>query len=552
MAAVHMPTGMWRRRGSELGRTERPAKPMRGRRQPHRAAADRCPIGEMAAADDWGCRPPPCQSGGEPQWERLRHAVGARRQDGERRSRWPSRQADGMISGAGGRLATRHRITDGAAAGAVIGVMAWALALVPASCAQATVLNPRAIHSDILHNGLRLIVCEDPDASVVSVAVVIKAGSADDPGSRLGTAHLLEHVLWTGGGEDDPRLRIERVGGVANAGTLRDFTRFHATVPAEHFELAVRALGDAVLRDVFADAAVRREQRVIRQEGAGVREDPRALLSDLAFAALYGREHPYGHPIDGDEADLHAIDAARLSLFHSTWYVPNNMTVVVSGGTSFAPARAAVGAVFGGLLPAAIPAHQCALPPRPAGEPRSIVEIPGRDAYVMAAFAGPSASEPGAVCASDLLATVLAHGPTGRLNRELRENDELAQAVGVEFLTQRGQALFGVWAVCEWQKLPAVEEAIRGELARVAAEPIPGPEFAAAKRLLSAGYAFANETPADRASTLGFYDAIDAYRAASYYLPRVRALTRADVMRVAARYDVEPVWVVLRPENEQP
>jgi len=79
------------------------------------------------------------------------------------------------------------------------------LALIPLTClcsgafygfAPGAVLDPRTIQSATLDNGLRLVVCEEKAAAVVSVEVVVRAGAADDPPGQEGTAHLLEHLLW--------------------------------------------------------------------------------------------------------------------------------------------------------------------------------------------------------------------------------------------------------------------------------------------------------------------------------------------------------------------
>jgi predicted Zn-dependent peptidase len=470
-----------------------------------------------------------------------------------------------------------------------------AAALAVACCspaAQAAVLDPRAVQSETFANGLRLIVCPDSDASVVSVEVVVKAGSADEPAGHRGIAHLLEHVLWAGagGGEEDPsaefalsgveglragpRLRVERVGGVINGGTLRDFTRFYATVPAGRLELAVDALAGVVVRGAIDPAVLARERQVIAQESVARQEEPRTVLSDAAFAALYGPATCYGSPIEGNAGDLSKATVAELSLFRDTWYVPNNMAVVVAGNTRFEAARAAVEQAFGGLAPAATPlraavlrAGDTLLPHNPSaeftlsrveglraglaeaasGERR--VALPTEKAYLMAAFLGPRGSERMEVCATDLLATLLAHDPAGRLVVELREGRGIVDEVGVDFLTQRESSLFGIWASCDPGRVVEVQEAIRSELARLAREPVPPRELATAKRLLAAGYAFANETPADRASTLGFYEAMDSYRTATNYLAWVMDTGPETIMATAARYAGQPTWVVVAPEG---
>jgi zinc protease len=228
------------------------------------------------------------------------------------------------------------------------------------------------------------------------------------------------------------------------------------------------------------------------------------------------------------------------------------MAVVVAGKVTFESALREVEKAFGGLRPQALPPRGRGEAVRPAAGKAVIVVAPGKQAYVMAAFVGPAAGERTEVATSDVLSVLLSYGCLGRLSGELVEVRKLATRVGVDFLTQREPALFGVWAVCETGNVAAVKEAIRGELQRLASEPIPPGELALAKRLVYAGYCFANETPADCASTLAFYQAVDSYRAGTQYPARVGAITAGDIARVAAWYAGEPVWVILMPEESAP
>ena len=430
---------------------------------------------------------------------------------------------------------------------AVVSLSLWVNLV--ASTAPAALLDPRGVQSETLPNGLRLVVAPEPEAEAISVQVIVKAGSADDPPGRTGTAHLLEHMLWAGKspGENGPRARVERVGGMLEAGTLRDYTRFYATVPSGYLDLALEALGEIVLEPDLDEATLVREQEVILDESAGRSENPQAVLNAMAFAQLYGGLHPYANPIEGKPDDLQGIGLAQLALFHRSWYLPNNMAVVVVGDVQFESARGTVNRVFGGLAPAPAPGRTRPAPPRPATGGERIAPTAGREAYVIAAFVGPEVAEHYQVCASDLLATVLAGGPLGRLDLELKEKRGIASDVGVEFLTQRERALFGVWAVCDPERISEVKQVIQAELARLGAEPVPPAELATARRLLAAGYGFANETPADRATTLGFYEAIDSYRTASYYLSWVAHADPTTLTEVARWYAGEPVWVILRP-----
>ncbi len=89
-------------------------------------------------------------------------------------------------------------------------------------------------------------------------------------------------------------------------------------------------------------------------------------------------------------------------------------------------------------------------------------------------------------------------------------------------------------------------------MARLTTEPISSSERKTITELSVAAFAFSNQTPADRATTLAFYEALGNYREAGEYALRLRALRAEDFSQVAAWYAVEPTWVVLAPKEDKP
>ena len=58
--------------------------------------------------------------------------------------------------------------------------------------------NAFSIQKFVLDNGFTVILNPDPNAVGVYGAVVIKAGSKNDPADATGMAHYLEHLLFKG------------------------------------------------------------------------------------------------------------------------------------------------------------------------------------------------------------------------------------------------------------------------------------------------------------------------------------------------------------------
>src|SRR6185503_6984437 len=78
-----------------------------------------------------------------------------------------------------------------------------------------------------LKNGLRVLLVEDHNAPVVSVAITFDVGSRNERKGRTGFAHLFEHMMFVGSqnvGKKEYSLLIDTHGGGNNANTSEDRT----------------------------------------------------------------------------------------------------------------------------------------------------------------------------------------------------------------------------------------------------------------------------------------------------------------------------------------
>ena len=435
------------------------------------------------------------------------------------------------------------------------GVMALAAVVLVASTGTAhaaplQVFDHTSLHFWRLENGLRVILSEDHSAPVVAVNVVIRAGSRRETPENNGLSHFLEHMIFRGarsGGEDTLGAAIEAVGGVVNGGTLRDFTHFSAVVPNRHLDLALNALGEALLHPTFDPQAAVAERLVLVREAQQLADQPRAAIWDLAFRTAYGA-HPYGLPIGGSDVSLIGLDSAALTAFHRKWYVAGNAAIIMVGDVDPEAARSAVARALSGWSPGAT--EQPAPTPLPEGpreriEPRTVTA-----ASAVMGFVAAGTARPRDVYALDLLYTILGEGYTSRLRRALVDT-KLADEMNLNFLTQELPGLFGIQVTCAPQRLEEVRRALEREAAKLGAEPISDDELAKAKERLARSYAFSNETFEERANTLGFYEAIATYEFALDYLDQVRSLTGAELQTAASSY-LNPgrsIWVVIVPKG---
>ncbi|MDW8106742.1 MAG: insulinase family protein [Armatimonadota bacterium] len=196
-----------------------------------------------------------------------------------------------------------------------------------------------------LPNGLQLIVESVPDAPVVGIEVWVRAGTADETPNTSGVAHLLEHLVFRGATGMPPSAldeTFEHAGGILDAFTERDWTRYCASVLPNRWQAPLQVLLRSLLSPALPAQALEQERQIILlDEYALHRAEPirgaRYALFEQAF-----KGHPYSLPLLGNPEVVRQLDRAALLRFHAVHYRPERMVVIVVGAVSLQEVRQAV------------------------------------------------------------------------------------------------------------------------------------------------------------------------------------------------------------------
>ncbi|MBQ3064388.1 MAG: insulinase family protein [Clostridia bacterium] len=144
-----------------------------------------------------------------------------------------------------------------------------------------------------------------------------------------GTAHFLEHKLFTNEDGSDAFEDFSAIGADANAYTshTRTVYLFSATEqPLAALDLLVRF----VTNPYFTAETVAKEQGIIGEEIRMCRDNPYDRCYYNMLCGLYER-HPVRVDIAGSEASIARITPEVLYAAHAAYYRPDNMTLVVCG-----------------------------------------------------------------------------------------------------------------------------------------------------------------------------------------------------------------------------
>ncbi len=110
-----------------------------------------------------------------------------------------------------------------------------------------------------LANGMRLVLVENHELPIVSIAISSPGGASMDPRGKEGVASLTADVIvrgTTARTADEIAAEIEGVGASLNAGAGADFFTISTTVLTDHVCLAFTLLGDGVTYSTFPESEV--------------------------------------------------------------------------------------------------------------------------------------------------------------------------------------------------------------------------------------------------------------------------------------------------------
>ena len=185
----------------------------------------------------------------------------------------------------------------------------------------------------VLTNGIRIVTEYMPHVRSVAVGIWVDTGSRNEPESRGGISHLIEHLVFKGtesrSAEDIARA-VDSVGGQMDAFTTKEHTCFYVTVLDEHLPLAADLLSDILLHPRFDGGDIEREKTVVLQEFGMVEDTPDDVIHDL-FAERIWPQHPLGRPILGDRKVVQAFDRDTLLDYFRTEYCPERITIAAAG-----------------------------------------------------------------------------------------------------------------------------------------------------------------------------------------------------------------------------
>ncbi len=396
---------------------------------------------------------------------------------------------------------------------------------------------PRSLE-ETLENGLRVIICPRPGASLVDVRVAVRVGAwleGDRGGS--GISHYYEHLVADAATatrtEKESQELLRSIGGIMNGRTDADRTWFWITTTPDGCETAIDLLADWLANAQLSEEEVTREKSVIERERAIYADQDLRVAWELLHATAFLR-HPARFPFLGFPDRFARITRDDLVQFYARNYVPGNAVVAIVGDVDPAAAIGWARQAFAGW--ARKPRQEVAIAPEPPQQGRREARAAGTGtrSSVCLGYRTVPLAHPHMV-ALDAVRYVVGSGQDARLNRAMREN-EINGGVQVYSRTPVfGGGLLIVMGDAAPERIADFERIVADELGRLAREEVAADELARAKKRLQTDILFELEKVEglSQALTRDYLQTGDSHRLEAY-LRLVAELTASDVQAAAA------------------
>jgi zinc protease len=391
-----------------------------------------------------------------------------------------------------------------------------------------------------MKNGLKVLLVERHELPLVSMSLLFRSGSEQNPKGKAGLASMVATMLDEGT-KTRSALAIsdeaESLGMDFYAGSDFDYIEIGMGTLKETIEPSLALFGDLLLNPLFDDKELARvkEDRLtgIKQQ----KDRPAAMNSNTLNAVLYGTDHPYGSPESGTEASITSITKKDLQDFHKKHFVPANAVLVVVGDVSEAEIQQKLEKQFGAWKGAAPKLNKTALPTaKPSAKVYLIEKDKAPQSVMRLALVGIERKNADYFPAQ-VMNAILGGTFSSRLNLNLREKHAWTYGARSGFSMRKSAGPFAAGAdVQSDHAIESVDETIK-ELTRIASEEVTDDELSSAKSALAQTFVAAFESNGATATTFGRLAIFDL--PLNYYesfANSINAVTKADVLRVAKAY----------------
>ena len=399
---------------------------------------------------------------------------------------------------------------------------------------QAGIIPKRSV----LSNGMVLLTSEQRTLPMVSVELLIDAGSRYDAAGQEGLANLTARLL-TYGTKKRSALQISEtldfIGASLSAGCGEDTASVSMTLLEKDLATGLELLADVLASSTFPQPEIDRQKQAVIAAIKARDEQPGDIAERRFAAALYPGS-PYGRPVEGTEASVKGLQRRSLREFFERAYRPNRTIVSVVGDISHEEMSRALNEAFRSWNkgePSGSP-----LVPSAHG-PAQVIRVNKEltQANIILGHQGVGREHPDYYAIQVMNYILGGGGFSSRAMDSIRNEKGLAYSVYSHFSAERQRGEFELVMQTKNETAHEAIQIAKEEIRRMRELPVSEQELSDAKDFLTGSFPLRLDTNRKVAS---FLAQVEYFQLGLDYPDRyadlIRRITRDDVARAAKQY----------------
>lgn len=184
-----------------------------------------------------------------------------------------------------------------------------------------------------LKNGLKIVTEYIEHVNSISIGIMVKNGSRNEPNELNGISHFIEHMFFKGTKKRNSKdivEEIENIGGQINAYTSKEATCYYTKALDTHYKLCLDVLSDMILNSTFLEDEILKEQGVVVEEINMTEDSPEDVLEDAHSKAIFGG-NSLANPILGSIDKVKSFKRDDLIDYIEKHYTPKNSVISICG-----------------------------------------------------------------------------------------------------------------------------------------------------------------------------------------------------------------------------
>ncbi|MCX7794118.1 MAG: insulinase family protein [Thermodesulfovibrionales bacterium] len=405
-----------------------------------------------------------------------------------------------------------------------------------------------------LENGLTVLHVERHELPLVSLNLLIRAGSKHEPQEKAGLASLVADMLLEGTktmkAEEISEI-IEYYGASITANTDYDYTILSLHVLKKDLPELFRIFKEIVFNPVFPEKELKKKRAILITALIKKEEEPSYLAMKTLRARLF-QNHPYGRPVEGIPESIKGIKRKDLIDFYKRLYRPDGSILVVAGDLTQKEVEVLIEDFKNWKGVPRKEQRPVILETQKRFSAPLIINRDLTQANIVYGLFGIRRSDPDYYAASLMNYILGGGGFSSRLVKRIRDEMGLTYDVSSYFTLNEEPGLFAIELQTKNESAITAIKVIKEEIERLRKEPVTDQELEDAKAYLTGSLPRRIDTLkkiADFLSVAEFYGLGDDYL--SRYPDYIRSVTKDDIIKVANKLlSTEGLFVIVGREGE--